>query len=940
MSFKEKCLCEVLLFRPSLTKWLERNPVVILRHMYEEGHFSQELYFKLLECQPEKNQVMSMLEMVTKDEEFCRKFLHVLQQVQDYYCQDLQNWLRNTFPVYFCQTPGSIEKEKPDKTSTWTTLKRKLSNTRMFKLERLDTKTNPSVKFCRVKESLRYHKHSILSQKKKIQGNLETSHSCCELIEIKYTELLITNEDPETFPDQHEYFILANRRARIYAHNKHQKITLGDLLTPVASESQMPRRVLVTGIAGIGKSLAMQRLIHDWAIGMLYRDVACAVHFAFRELNLSRSPLSFLDLVKRNHVHLEDVLEELCLDPRNLLIILDGLDEFQYSINDGKAVKNIREAVPIKDLVYSLISGKLLPGASIVVTSRPRPSIPIAAFDRRVVILGFEQEQVREYCFRFFREKDLSENVFQYIIQNDHLSGMSFIPLYCFIICTALSSFFQCRDSGYCTERPPQTITEVYRCYLCTIMHHHMRGSSSRDGAASEPIVLCSPPILTAMKDVLYQLGKLAYYSLLKNKILFYPEDIQTYGFHPTELPDSFLQRIFVQESGQQQEVFAFFHLTLQEHLAALYCVMSLTPEAEELTQCLDLWCFGVIPEDPVPSKLLSTTLEIQMDNQWERLQMFSRFFMGLLCFRIEGKMKGLVDCLSHDVLDPLTSWFKGKIRYEVNQKLLNLLHCLREFQQETVVQNVASEIDEVNFFKVTLNPADCATLCYVLQHCTSSLKILNIGYANIGIQGLRILQPLLHRCQTLYLRYNSLTKEAAMIVSKVLKSDCEVKSLLMCGNSIGSEGVRYLWDALSSNETLEELYVDITGITDNGLDNFVPCLTHNSTLRLLTIAGNNLSESSKHLLVELQECRQDLKILRSFAGDMGLLQAYLDWVEDLKKDPQQLESAKNANALHNILWELEKEEVEVEDNNVKERTLLLKKEITELLECSSGAVC
>ncbi|XP_041425026.1 NACHT, LRR and PYD domains-containing protein 3-like [Xenopus laevis] len=909
--------------------------------MYEEGHFSQEKYFKLLECRPEINQVMSMLEMVTKDDEVCRKFIHVLQQVKDYYCPELQNWMRNTFPVYFKQTPGSIEKEKPEKKSTWSRIKRSLSSKHTFKLEQLDTQRNPLIIFCQLKESLRYHKHSITFQKKKIQGNLDASRSCCELIEIKYTELLITNEDPVELPDQHEYFILANRRARIYAHNKHQKITLGDLLTPMASESKTPRRVLVTGIAGIGKSLAMQRLIHDWAIGMVYRDIACAVHFALRELNLARGPVSFIDLVKRNHVHLDDVVEKLCLDPRNLMIILDGLDEFQYSINEGKAVKSISDAVPIKDLVFSLIKGYLLPGASVMVTSRPRPSVPLDAFDRRVVILGFEQEQVREYCFRFFRDKELSEDVFQYIIQNENLSGMSFIPLYCFIICTALSSFFQCRENGSCTEKPPQTITEVYRSYLCTIMHHHMRQSSSRDNETdSEPIVLCSPPIYTAMKDVLYQLGKLAYYSLLENKILFYPEDIQKYGFHPTELPDSFLQRIFVPESGQQREVFAFFHLTLQEHLAALYCVMSLTPMAEELTQCLDLWCFGVIPEDPVQCELLSTTLEIQTDNQWERLQMFSRFFMGLLCYRIEGKLKGLVECLSCDILDPLTIWFKGKIRYEVNQKLLNLLHCLRELQQETVVRNVASEIDEVNFFKVTLNPADCATLCYVLQHCNTSLKILNIGYANIGIQGLRILQLLLHRCQTLYLRYNSLTKEAAMIVSKVLKSDCEVRSLLMCGNSIGSEGVRYLWDALSSNDTLEELYVDITGITDNGLDNFVSCLTHNSTLRLLTIAGNNLTESGKHLLVELQEFRQDLKILRSFAGDMGLLQAYLDWVEDLKKDPQQLESAKNANALRNVLWELEKEEPEVEENNIKARILLLKKEITELLESSSGVVC
>ncbi|CAH2330685.1 nucleotide-binding oligomerization domain-containing 2-like [Pelobates cultripes] len=159
-----------------------------------------------------------------------------------------------------------------------------------------------------------------------------------------------------------------------------------------------------------------------------------------------------------------------------------------------------------------------------------------------------------------------------------------------------------------------------------------------------------------------------------------------------------------------------------------------------------------------------------------------------------------------------------------------------------------------------------------------------------------------------------------------------------MCGNHIGSEGVQHLWEALSSNQTLEELYVDITGITDSGLDNLLPCLTKNTTLRLLTIVGNNLSERSKQLLVTVQRQKPTLKILSSFLSDMGLLQAYLDWVQDLKEDPQQMESAKNADALRNVLAELGKEDPGKKDKDLIERIEKLKFEISRILQTSPVA--
>lgn len=56
-----------------------------------------------------------------------------------------------------------------------------------------------------------------------------------------------------------------------------------------------------------------------------------------------------------------------------------------------------------------------------------------------------------------------------------------------------------------------------------------------------------------------------------------------------------------------------------------------------------------------------------------------------------------------------------------------------------------------------------------------------------------------------------------------------------MCGNNLGPEGVLELWNALEHNNTVEELYVDITGITERGTENIVNCLSKNTSLKTLT---------------------------------------------------------------------------------------------------------
>lgn len=65
---------------------------------------------------------------------------------------------------------------------------------------------------------------------------------------------------------------------------------------------------------------------------------------------------------------------------------------------------------------------------------------------------------------------------------------------------------------------------------------------------------------------------------------------------------------------------------------------------------------------------------------------------------------------------------------------------------------------------------------------------------------------------------------------------------------------------------------------------------------------GNDIGEVGKKRLRELERNRPGLRIIGNFVDDVGLLQAYLDWVDEIQADPDQMDSVKNADALQSVL--------------------------------------
>ncbi|KAM6995073.1 NLR family CARD domain-containing protein 3-like [Tautogolabrus adspersus] len=931
--------------RDLLLSWTRDHPAPLLRWLRDDEVLSSAHYSSLLEKSP-SNAVVQALETVCATEESSVKFLQVLKEVQDYYCKDLQVWVERHCgnETVSKSVPATVKVGEKKSKSPIAKLFKGKSNvftpTPEVKAKE-ERKPSRSMKAVNIQVPISAHKTTLLKRTGQLkcysEGEGVASNSASH-IEIRYTDLFVTEDDESVDSSQHEYFDLASRRARIYVHQACQRIKPCNLLSFQGTTGRTPKRVKMKGIAGIGKSVAVQRLLYEWAIGKNMREFTCLFDLRFRELNLIEEPLSLLELLGERFRYLKTALPDLFSTPSSLLFILDGLDEFKFPLNWNSPDTNIDTGskVPISELMVALIKGSLLPEASVILTTRPSTEAPKSFFQRCCVVLGFEEDQVKEYTTKFYKDTKIAGRVYDYILSNDNLFVLSFIPLYCYIICTAMAEFFSSENNGVGDSKslelnPPRTVSEVYFCYLFTaVKHHALKGVTERSTPRAE--------VLALAKQQLTNLGKLAYENLLQKKIIFKSSDLENYGVTPADLESTFLCHILQPLKEETVEMFSFFHLTVQEHLAALYCAINLYSQ-DDIIQALDFWCFGQRPTSSRAAPLRNPDLNM---DKLEGLQMFTRFFVGMLRARLAGQLEGLVHSPLEQVEEipaRLGFWFQSQFkgRKLENQTALNLLHCLMEFHNKETTSMVAPEIKRLYLFKMKLSVVDCAAMHYVLQFSPHKLQELNVGYSNIGNRGLTRLGPILHRCESLYLRYNCLDRQAALLESAVLKSnECQVKKLFMCGNNLGPEGVLELWNALEHNTTVEELYLDITGITERGTENIVNCLSKNTSLKTLTIVGNDIGEVGRKRLRELEQRRPGLRIIANFVDDLGLLQAYLDWVEEIRADRDQMDSVKNADALQSVLKGLQVAEEQVERGVNAKKAKELQTKILDLLKSNS----
>ncbi|KAL0175363.1 hypothetical protein M9458_031331, partial [Cirrhinus mrigala] len=501
-----------------------------------------------------------------------------------------------------------------------------------------------------------------------------------------YTELYITESESGEISNEHEVRQIETQSRR--AATEDTPIKCSYIFTPLPGQDKPIRTVLTKGVAGIGKTVSVQKFILDWAEGKENQDVQLIFPLPFRELNLMKDKtLSLSDLLHEFFPEAKEM--EISSDKYKVLFIVDGLDECRLSLDFQSNVRlcDVSESATVDVLLTNLIVGNLLPSALIWITSRPAAAdlVPSACVHRVTEVRGFNDPQKEEYFRKRISDQSLANRIISHLKSSRSLYIMCHIPVFCWISATVLEKMLSQAESG----EIPKTLTQMYTHFL--ILQTNIKHEKDYEKNVTD-------------EDMIFKLGKLAFQHLVKTNVIFYKEDLRECGIDVTEASvySGLCTQILREEFGLYQgKVFCFVHLSIQEHLAALYAHLSCInnnvnvfghiSKKRNLSKVLD--CFqSNSPEHFSLSDVHQRAVNEALQSTNGHLDLFLRFLLGLSVKTNQSLLQGLIKqtISSSDSNENTSEYIKKKIRkISSAEKSINLFHCLNELGDQLLVEEI-----------------------------------------------------------------------------------------------------------------------------------------------------------------------------------------------------------------------------------------------------------
>ena len=340
--------------------------------------------------------------------------------------------------------------------------------------------------------------------------------------------------------------------------------------------------------AGIGKTTLANELCVRWARdGFLAEDFDAVVLIPLRSVQ---------------HKHFEEVIVKYIWEENyqqmkksagsRCMIILEGFDELAI---------DRRQSDPF--LLCLIKECTVLEEATILITSRPHACEEIDA-GRRVEVVGFGNDEIREFVEKYFPQDIQSVEEFQrQLDEYPQLHSLCYIPMNLVMIV----DIFQCSE-----KKLPSTLTELYKVFIVMTLKRQVK----KENVTKKPAVCSSVAVRAADSveetlcvmlrgipqetvDIVLCLSRLAYrgffdwYCHRENeygwkkwkepKIIFTESDLIQCDIEVTSDFDGFglLKATQTHQLLTDINTYSFNHLTIQEYFCGVY--ISLQSQQEQL---------------------------------------------------------------------------------------------------------------------------------------------------------------------------------------------------------------------------------------------------------------------------------------------------------------------------------------------------------------------
>ncbi|XP_059361622.1 NACHT, LRR and PYD domains-containing protein 12-like isoform X1 [Carassius carassius] len=686
-------------------------------------------------------------------------------------------------------------------------------------------------------------------------GNSQTGEN--KYLDDIYTDLYVVENQTGGRTNEHEVRQIESNHNRLTA--KDTPIQCNDMFKDHMGRQN--RKVLTVGIAGVGKTVSVNKFILDWAKGKENQDIIFIFLLPFRELNLMKKEYSLMGLLNTYCFSGLKELTSLPEDGNKVMFIFDGLDECRFSLSfeEGDSFTDVNKKTTVSKIVTSLIKRHLVPSALIWITSRPAAAslIPRQYIDQVTEIQGFSDEQKEKYFIRN-RSPEVAENIIRHIRKFRSLYIMCHIPVFCWISLTVLQPQLV-QESN---DKTPTTLTGMYTNFLLS-QKQQMKIKYCKDPKTKAEVM--------SFDEIILKLGKLAFKQLQKGNLIFYNEDLEECGLNVNEgsVYSGLCTRMFQEEkSMSERNVYSFIHLSIQEFIAALYVFFN--NKNKKANPFLKSWkkTTNILSTKPL-FELHKAAVNEALQSENGHLDLFLRFLLGLSVESNQTDLKELLPGLelkTEDTKDT-ADYIKKKIEMEEStERTFNLFHCLNELKDEFLEEfqkNLCSgKLSEQNFSSV-----QWSALVFVLQMSEETQEKFELQKYRRSDEALKRLLPVIKNTKRALLQCCDLTAQSCERLSSVLLSSNSIlRELDLTNNDLQDSGVKLLSDGLKSlNCQLVILRFSICNLTAQSCGSLSSVLqSSNSVLRELHLSNNVLQDSGVKLLSDgLKSPNSKMELLR-----------------------------------------------------------------------------
>ena len=308
--------------------------------------------------------------------------------------------------------------------------------------------------------------------------------------------------------------------------------------------------ILVEGAPGIGKTTFSWKVCQKWAKGKILNEYSLVVLSRLRDKRVQEIKC-VADLFYHSNRELQNsVAKEIQCHHGKSVLLFEGYDELPSNLQTQQSI------------FLDILHKDYLPHATILVTSRPLATKFLLwkfrlQISQHIEIIGFTKDDIVSYVHDALEDEQVQADFFHYLKCYPYIRGMMYVPLNAVIVTEVYKESQQSP-----VQFIPTTMTELYTALTRSLLLRYLL--SHCEYGQLEWTLRKFSDLPQELYEQFHRICEIALKGMIEDK--FVHKDLP-HDFNTLDLMQS-VPELYVEHGTSFS--YKFFHLTLQEFLAAM----------------------------------------------------------------------------------------------------------------------------------------------------------------------------------------------------------------------------------------------------------------------------------------------------------------------------------------------------------------------------------